>query len=317
MPALKYQDAAAEHVRRLDRLIDRGGVARLRKMYDEAQADLEKKLARAVGRGSAPFTVHQYRAMFAQIRAGQVRIAARMGDELGRVTEETQREVLSGLVRQIKRLEAAHDLDAPTLPIEEASKFAGVIDKRRTSLLSQSAKSMAKYGARVVGEIEQNLALALVSGDTTGEAIERVGKTADVEFWRAERIVRTEQSWAAHATIIDGMKESSRALGDMYLRWTELVSESGKPLDNRVGADSVAMHGQVALPGDEFTMPDSARSVVIETRYGTSRVSDDLIGQSWAHPPCRPNGRETIVPWRPGWGGKGWRVVGGSKVPVR
>lgn len=313
----KYQQAAEEHVRRLDRLIDRGGVARLRKMYENAQAELERKLTRAVGRGSAPFTTHQYRVLLAQVRAGQMQLAARMGAESARITEETQRDALSGIIRQIKRLETMHDAPAPILPIEEASRFAGIIDKRRTSLLAQNKESMARYGAHVVKKIENGLALSLTTGDTTAEAVERIAETADIEFWRAERIVRSEQSWAAHSAIVDGMRASAGALGEMYLRWTELVSESGKPLDDRVGADSVAMHGQVAVPGSEYTMPDSASSIVITNRYGESRVSPDMIGESWMHPPTRPNGRETLVPWRPKWGSKGWKVVGGSKIPVR
>lgn len=312
-----YSEVSAEHVRRLDRLVERGGVNRLKKLYDQAQADLEKKLTRAIGRGSAPFTIHQYRVLLAQARVGQMQIANRLGDESERITVETQTDALRGLIAQIKKLEAMHDVEAPTLPIEEASRFAGIIDKRKTSLLAQNARSMANYGAHVVKKIEQNLALSLVTGDTTGEAVERLTRTADVEFWRAERIVRTEQSWAAHAVIADGIRASATALGEMYMRWTELVSDSGHPLDDRVGADSVAMHGQVALPGDSFTMPDSAAAIVVNTRYGKSRVSPDMIGQSWPHPPNRPHDRSTIVPWRPSWGAPGYKVVAGTRVPVR
>jgi hypothetical protein len=314
---MSFESASAEHVRRLNRLIERGGIARLRKLYNDAQAELESRLARAIGRAAAPFTVHQYRVLLAQVRQGQMQIARRIGDESAHVTEETQKEALSGIISQIKKLEAVHDLPSTTLPIEEASRFAGILDKRKTSLLAQARQSMASYGAGVVRKIESNLAVALASGASNGEAIDAVAATADIEFWRAERIVRTEKSWAAHATISDGIRASADALVDLMMRWTELVSESGSPLDDRVGADSVAMHGQVASPGGMFTMPDSARSVVVNNRYGRSVVSPDLIGESWAHPPNRPNDRATIVPWRPQWGSRGWKVVGGSKVAVR
>ena len=315
--ATKFEAASAEHVKRLNRLIDRGGIVRLRKLYDQAQADLESKLARAIGSASAPFTVHQYRVLLAQVRYGQMQIAGRLGDESARVTTETQSDALRGIIAQIKTLEVQHDLGAVTLPIEEASRFAGVIDRRKTSLLAQNRRSMANYGVGVVRKMEQNLAVALATGATNAEAIETIAKTADLEWWRADRVLRTEQSWAAHATIADGIQASSDALGDLEMRWTEFVSDSGHPLDDRVGADSVAMHGQVAAPGGEFTMPDSASSIVLVTRYGKSRVSDSMIGQSWPHPPNRPHDRATIVPWRPQWGSPGWRVVGGSKVPIR
>lgn len=313
----KFHAASEEHLKRLNRLIDRGGVDRLRKLYSSAQAELEQKLARAIGRAAAPFTLHEYRVLLAQVRFGQMQIAGRMAEESARVTMETQTDALRGIVGQIKKLEAMHDLPATTLPIEEASRFAGVIDKRKTSLLAQNRTSMTNYGVGVVRKIEDNLAVSLASGATNAEAIERVAKTADVEFWRAERIIRTEQSWAAHSVIADGIRASSEAIGELYMRWTELVTDDGHPLDDRVGADSVAMHGQVALPGGEFTMPDSARSVHIRTRFGKSRVSEDMLGESWPHPPNRPHDRATIVPWRPQWGSKGWRCVAGAKVPVR
>lgn len=315
--ALTYEQASEEHVHRLNRLLDRGGVARLRKLYDDAQSKLEGKLARAIGSAAAPFTIHQYRVLLAHVRQGQMQIAHRMGDEAAAITVETQTDALRGIISQIKRLESATDAPAVTLPIEEASRFAGVVDRRKTSLLNQNRSSMLTYGSRLVKKIEQHLALSLVSGDTNAEAVERIAHTAHVEFWRAERIVRTEQSWAAHATIVDGLKDSEAAIGELYMRWTELVSENGRPLDDRVAADSVAMHGQVARPGGLFTMPDSAASIVIHNRYGESRVSDDLIGETWPHPPLRPHDRATIVPWRPQWGSRGWRVVGGDKVPVR
>lgn len=312
-----FEHASREHLASLNRMIDRGGVARLRKLYADAQAQLEKKLARSVGRGMEPFTAHQYRVLLAQVQQGQMQIAHRLGAESERVTVETQTDALRGITRQIKRLEAAHGATSTTLPIEEVARFAGIIDKHKASLLQQNVTSMKRYGASLVTKMQNQLAMALATGASNHEAIEALAKTADVEWYRAERIVRTEQSWAAHLSIAEGIKSSREALGvELEMRWTELVSEDGHPLDDRVGADSVAMHGQVTPPGGMFTMPASARLVVIHNRYGESRVDPNMIGQSWGHPPNRPNDRSTVVPWKPGWS-PGWRVVGGAKVSVR
>lgn len=314
---LAYEQAAREHIDSLNRLIDRGGVARLKKLYSDAQAQLEKKLAQSVGRGMAPFTSHQYRVLLAQVRQGQMQIANRLGAESERVTVETQTDALRGITRQIKRLEAVHGAQATTLPIEEVARFAGVIDKHKASLMQQNVNSMRRYGSSLVTKMQDQLAMHLATGSSTHEAIESLSKTADVEWYRAERIVRTEQSWAAHLTIADGIRSSREALGvELEMRWTELVSDDGSPLDDRVGADSVALHGQVTPPGGMFTMPASARSIVIQNRYGESRVDPSMIGRTWSHPPNRPNDRSTVVPWKPGWS-PGWRVVGGSRVAVR
>lgn len=303
-----FREASIEHIRKLDRLIDRGGVARLRRLYQQAQAELEAKITRSVGRGSAPFTAQQHRTLLAQVRQGQMQIARRLGDASADATIETQKDALSTLVGSIKRLEKAHGPGGTmVLPIEEAARFHGVIDKHRTSLLKQNRASMATYSAGVVKKIEGNLALSMATGETTSQAVERVARTADLEWWKAERIVRTEQSWAYNATQHAGLLASAEAMPDLYMRWTELVDDwSRRPLDDRVGADSIALHGQVAKPGQPFRMPASAPD-----------VSDSLLGRSWMHPPNRPNDRAVLMPWKPGWDVPGWQLVGGAKVQVK
>jgi hypothetical protein len=319
MAASAFQQSSIEHIKRLGRLLDQGGVGRVKRVYDQAQAELERKIARHVGRGSAPYTVHQHRALLAQVRQGQMEIARRMGDASAQATIDTQTDALHSLIRNVKSLEKKHGSGGViSLPIEEASRFHGIIDKRKTSLLKQNRQSMATYGSGVVKKIENQLGLSLATGESTGEAVERVQKTADMEFWRAERIVRTEQAWAYNATHRDGIEAASVDVPDMYMRWTELVDDDSlEPLDDRVGADSIALHGQVAKPGEMFKMPASALLIVIETRYGKSKVSHDLIGKSWAHPPNRPHDRAVIQAWRPGWEVPGWHLVGGSKVNVK
>jgi hypothetical protein len=310
-----YKDASVEHIRRLNRLIDKGGVQRLKRLYEQGQAELERKLGHVVGRGSSPFTVHQHRAMLAHVRQGQVAIAQRLGTASAQATVETQTDALHALVRNIKRLEKTHGSGmTPTLPIEEAAKFQGIVDKRKTSLHKQNKSSMARFGANVVKKLEHQMSLSLVTGESTGEAVERVARTADVEFWQVERIVRTEQAWAYSATQRDAIAETP----ELFMRWTELCDDPTAgwphPMDDRVGADSVALHGIVAKPGSQFEMPSNATSIRIMTRYGESRVFDDMIGQSWDHPPNRPNDRAVIMPWHPEWGVPGWEVVGGRRI---
>jgi hypothetical protein len=86
-------------------------------------------------------------------------------------------------------------------------------------------------------------------------------------------------------------------------RWTELVDDAtGRPLDNRVAADSLAMHGQVAPPGGSFLMPAAGGA---------------LAGQSWTHPPNRPNDRAVLTPWMPTWGVPAWQFRNGRRVNLR
>lgn len=316
--ATAFEEAAREHSKRLARLIDRGGVERLRKLYEQAQAELERKLARLVD--SSDFTVHQRNVLLAQIRIGQMDIAKRLGDASSVATIETQLDALNTAIRNIKRAEKKHGSgEAIHLPIEESARFQGLIDKRKSSLLKQHTASMKRYGSHVVKKIEGELSMSLMTGESGHEAVARVARAANVEFWRAERIVRTEQAFVYSATQRDAIAETARDMdGELYMRWTELVADGSlEPLDERVGADSVALHGQVVLPGEMFRMPSNAQSIVIETRWGTSRVSDDMMDGEWEHPPNRPHDRATIMPWHPDWEGPpSWRIIGGEKVHV-
>jgi len=189
---LLYRELLGEHRTRLDRLIDRRGRARMKRMYEQAEADLLKKLAAQAGSRGATFTAHTHRLMLAQIRQGQAMIARRMAGELGDLTKEAQVESLRGLGRQVTKLENAFTGVTTVLPIEEAATFQGIIRGRSTSLMRRHEISMARYGARLVGKMEGELSQSLMQGETMHDAIGRIEEVTGKEWWQAERIVRTE-----------------------------------------------------------------------------------------------------------------------------
>jgi len=299
-----------EHRRRLARLAERRGVAQLKHLYDRARAELESKLARA-SRGVDTFTVHQLRVFSAEIRQGQMLLAKHMTGELGDISLEAQTEALRGLSRDITRLEKHYSGADITLPIDEAARFQGVINGRRESLLRAHETSMARYTANVVTEMEDQLSLSLVEGEAPSATIARVMDASETTWYQAECIARTETAFAFNAASADGMRELAVDLGDLMMRWVEYVSDDGQPLDKRVGEDSIAMHGQVVKPGENFVFP--------HTMPDGSAVPDELehfIGESWAFPPNRPNDRSTISPWRAHWGIPAWQWRNGQRVDV-
>jgi len=308
-PLMERQRALAEHRARLDRLLDRRGIAPMRKLYEDAANAMTKRLRATVGRLPGSFTAHQQRLVLAQLRQGQALIGKRLAGELGDLTLEAQRESLRGMAAQLTRLERTFTGADVVLPVEEAARFAGVVDKRRTSLLRMHHESMARYGARAVSDMESALARSLIMGEAPIEALDRVQEVIDGEWWQAERIVRTETAWAYNATHRDGLKDASEELPDLRMQWVELVDAAGKPTDDRVAVDSLAMHGQVADVGGQFTMPPAAPN--------GEKVSAGLVGQSWEFPPNRPNDRATVAPWRAEWGIPGWEWRGGRRAPAR
>jgi len=274
----------------------------LKKLYQQAEAELERELSRAIGRGNSPLTINQHKAILTQLRQGQMAIAARLGTALGQASVETQREAARALSGDIRKIEKHGGRDV-TVPIDEASKFAGVVDKKRTSLMKLSKQSMATWGASTVKKMEEQLALSLVQNETGHQAIDRLTAMTDAEWWRAERVVRTELAWAYNATQLDAVHSMKSDFPDMQMRWVELVDDwTLTKMDDRVGNDSVALHGQVATKG-MFFFPKNP----------PLPVGDWFNGKSWAHPPNRPNDRAVLQPWRPHWGGYAWEYVGGQK----
>jgi len=120
------------------------------------------------------------------------------------------------------------------------------------------------------------------------------------ESWRVARVARTEASRAYNQAQLVAADE----IEDLWMRWTERINDfSGLPMDNRVGEDSKALHGQVARPGETFTMPLGGPS--------------KMVGRQWTAPPNRPNDRAILVPWMPGWDVPAYVVEGGRKKPLR
>jgi len=285
-------------------------VRQIKTLYDAAQAELARKIRRTAER-EATFTAFQQRQLLAQVRQGQALIAKRMAGDLGDLSKKAQVDSLRGLISNFTEMEEMFTGAAPVLPIEEASRFWGVIDERRSSLLKQHEVSMNRYGGALVGDMEKHLAVSLATGETVDQAIDRIEEVADVKWYQAERIVRTEQSFAYNATHIDGITDIAQDIDDMYMRWTEFVTDEGVPMDDRVGADSIVMHGQVTRPGRGWTVPDDAEPVMIGDKV--REVSSSLLGKTVFVAPLRPNGREVITGWRPSWGGLAWTYINGRK----
>lgn len=295
-----------EHRQRLLRLSMRRGVFPISRMYHEAAIEQEAKLRAQLRKGADTFTVHQMRFALAQITDGQATLSQKMAAELGTVTREAQKEAVSGLLKDVARLEKEFTGATIELPLEEASRFYGIIDKRKTSLLHMHQSSMAKHGAQTVKAVERELAMSLLTGENQDQAIARVLPAIEGEWWQAERIVRTECAWAYNASHRDAIEDTARDVGGMKMQWEEMVDEDGNPYDDRVAIDSLAMHGQVANVGEMFFMPPA-------TPKGDA-TPESLQGQEWAFPPNRPNDRAVVSPWKRDWGIPGWVWRNGKRA---
>lgn len=226
-PPRAYLDALAEHQRRLDRLSLHQGPKQLKAVYDDAQAHLVRKMHAAAKAGRAEtFSMHQYRVLSAQVRAGQAQMAARMAGKLHDVSKQAQKEAVRGLTHDLNKLEKHFTGADIVLPLDEATRFQGIVKGQATSLLRTNQTSMARYGARVVKSMEDRMTLGLMTGDTTSEVIDAVAGVGDLEWWQGERIVRTE--CLPGNTLVSGA-----VVGAAHKRWyegplVEVVTKNGR-----------------------------------------------------------------------------------------
>lgn len=309
MPALPpaYRELIEIQQRRVAKLVKTAGVEPVRKAVEEWTDDVAKRLSK-MAPGSSRYSAHIARSMSLQLNVAKARLSTGAAKALGAGSMTAQSTAIRGLATDVSKMEKRFTGSVVPMPILEAARFRGLIDKRRTSLLRAHETSMNRYGANVVGKMERELSLSLVNGETGHQAIDRVMKTADAEWWRAERVVRTEMNWAYSASQSDANAELATEIEDLWSRWTEQSTDDGSPLDDRVETDSLAMHGQVAPPGGLFWQPPTAPD--------GEEVQKGLVGKSWPHPPNRPNDRAVLTPWRPHWGVPGWVWRGGRRLPV-
>lgn len=183
--------------------------------------------------------------------------------------------------------------------------MAALVERRRAVLDATNKRSFRDYGDRLTQAARQRMAVSLAIGETTTEAIDSLRETLDNEWWQGERIVVTEMAKAYNTAHADSIQLVGTELRDLKKRWTELVDDAtGEPMDNRVGRDSIVLHGQVTEMDGVFVMPPDPT------------VHRSFWNKTYHSSPNRPNDRSVTMPWRPGWGVPGWVWRDGQRVDI-
>lgn len=188
-------------------------------------------------------------------------------------------------------------------PIDDPVAVNRIIRRHLVSEKALREKAMTGMTRGMVTQLQGIVGVRAASAPTIGELIEGVEVSLEQQWWRVERIVATETSRAYNAAQSEALNLAATEVHGLHQRWTERISDAtGKPMDRRVAPDSVAMHGQVALPGRMFHMPDDAP--------GTR------IRGAWPYPPNRPHDRAVVTPWLPEWGMPAWVCQAGQRIPL-
>lgn len=288
-----------QHKASLDRVIDRANILPIGKEFQQGIGAMARALGRAMlGRGSDPVTHADLRTISSAARHSVTRLFVGVAD---RMVDGVQDNLVEG-VRSLARFFTGASKQGSVLDDDRKVREVVELHRREVERLRRmSAGNMAVDAAAVV---RNQLAVSVKIGETkVREVVQLAVGTTDDQWWRVERVARTESSIAFNRAQDDGI--SALALDGMpvFKRWTELVSDlTGQPFDKAVGKDSLALHGQLARPGGIFVMPPGGLAPA------------NMVGMSWSAPPNRPNDRAVLLPWDKRWGIPGWMVRDGLRV---
>jgi hypothetical protein len=303
----------AQQRKRLERMIDKRGVDDEKKLFDkENAAAIALLLASLLRRSSETFSSLEFEYIMRVVRKEQMITAKKLADSLSRASYDAQVEAVRGFSQDITKLEKYFTGKVVVPPAEEMYRVQMIIDKSRERLNRIHDTSMSNYGHQSIENIKSKLGYQLATQKTTGEALGAASKTIAEDWWKVERIIRTEMAFAFNTAQADAIKDAQEHIPDLMQRWSEHVNDKTyEPFDDRVGVDSIAIHGQVTIPGGIFTMPPKA---LHPDAKGRTDVPSELVGQSWKIPPNRPNDRAVLQPWMTHWGIPGWVWENGSRL---
>ncbi len=307
--------------RTLERLTRERGVRPMQKLIESAAAEMQRKVSR-LAPDDETFTAVQQRAILAQYRAMLLDLQPRMTRVIGEASREAQIESIRSMVKTLSLAELEFEGVTTPLPLTQAARMAGIIDKDRASLLRQHDVSVRTYGVDSITQAERYLGQAFATQRSYSETVAGLFDMVDQSRYRAERIVRTETSFAWSAAHASALDEASDIVPGLFRRWVEYVDDTtGAPLDGRVANDSLVLHGQVCFTPTGSTM--EARSTFLVGGTGgfemprDNRVNAKLWGKRYAHPPNRPNDRSRIVGWKVDWPVSAYMVVNGERMDVK
>lgn len=240
-------------------------VARLLEVSQQAVRDLERDL---VSFGSDALEAQLTRSALLQAQVIADGLAARHAglvvdvlEDLGRVAAGTGRELL---VREV----AAWAKSAPGA-IRPMSRLTLANDVLSDGLLEYYQASRDFYGLDTIARMRQVLSTSAVAGDTFADTVKKLTDSVKISPLRAERIVRTEHSFALHQRQVSDMEREAEATG---IEWRKELSAT---FDDRTGKDSKDLHGQQRKLDEPFH--DKSRDL------------------KYMHPPNRPNDREVVL----------------------
>jgi hypothetical protein len=303
-PSRKSRKAlrAAEAYRRArtgaDRVLDRTAMKPVAREYEretgKVVSDLGKLFRGRLGERLHPETLSHTAGWL----VGRLKGVAH---QVGLVLSQTTRAILTAGYRATS--EIVSFVQEAASPLDDIRQMYRVVSGRSREMELLRASSARGMLGDVNATLIDRMSRFPVDEMSISDLVSAVGETLGSEEWKLARLVRTETSYAYNNAQDDAVSALSGEgeFRHVFKRWTEHVDDfTGRPMDGRVGRDSIALHGQVARPGGTFYPP-----LHYPGAPGT-----------WQQPPNRPNDRAVLTPWLREWGVPGWMMQAGSRLDL-
>lgn len=253
----------AEQERQLARVNPRHR-ARLMAVGTDLAAELEAALRRLK---PGKYTTTQTRTVLVQVRAMLEVLAVKFGLEVTDVVEAVHTQGAKrgrkSLIDQLAVWESEGLLPGGGAQTEAAAELLD------PGLLELHAASRKAYGEEAIAKMRTTLSRSQMAGETIAQTATRIEQDLQISEGRAERIVRTEHSFALHRRQILDLIDTFG--GEAEEEWRKQLLAV---FDNRTGDDSKFVDGQIRKLLEEFA---------------------DNQGRHYQHPPNRPNDRESMI----------------------
>lgn len=230
----------------------------LHSLTDEAADELQKQI-----RPLAPrrFTSAKAAAHVVQLRSIADGLSRQLGEDIEELLVDT-----GTLAAQSGRRALVAQVNAQAAQFGiQTVRFQFAADLLDEALLEHYVVSADFYGTGAIRQMRFSIAGSVLRGESLAEVWERMAGDLDISESRAERIVRTEASFATHRRMLEDLKREG---GRRW--WKQLVTL----FDSRTGDDSKVIHGQ---------------------RRRLTRPFKRSTGELFDHPPDRPNDRGTMI----------------------
>lgn len=287
-------DTLEQNRRSVQDIVRTAGDVHARELLQNAETDLQRRLVvvERMGPGADSFTATQMRATLVQIQVSIRELTLSMRTAILKHGEESAGVSTEHAVKYMKAADKAfRGVGVQPLALREASMLSYARKGAESSVLRRLASNgkptasrphpakvgiLQRYGMETVGHFEKILEEGMVQRKSFREMREELRKSSPFlqqapAYW-AQRIVRTEVMAAYARGTHENIHAAHKQLGD-------IVKILSAVFDDRTGADSYAVHGQIRRPEEPFEWWDG----------------------EYLYPPNRPNDREVVVSHRMRW----------------